>query len=91
MEKPQFDHQNSSVSSYGDLTDFQMEDTASSHFSHERNNHQAERFPSLEKPRFDHQNSSRQQLWQPLSQSNLSKDQRHHHLTDSALTRTTSK
>ncbi|CAA7018680.1 unnamed protein product [Microthlaspi erraticum] len=58
MEKPQFDHQNSSVSSYGDLTDFQMADTASSHFSHERNNHQAERFPSLEKPRFDHQNSS---------------------------------
>jgi vacuolar protein sorting-associated protein IST1 len=58
MEKPQFDHQTSSVSSYGDLTDFQMADTASSLFSHERNNHQAERFPSLGRPRFDHQNSS---------------------------------
>ncbi|KAJ0232790.1 Regulator of Vps4 activity in the MVB pathway protein [Hirschfeldia incana] len=52
MEKPQFDHQNSSVSSYGDHTEFQMEGT-SSLFSH-----QAERLPSMEKPQFDHQNSS---------------------------------
>ncbi|CAH2035310.1 unnamed protein product [Thlaspi arvense] len=57
MEKSQFDHQNSLVSSFGDLTDFQMADT-SSHFSHERNNHQAERLPSMENPRFDQQNSS---------------------------------
>ncbi|ESQ33362.1 hypothetical protein EUTSA_v10007134mg [Eutrema salsugineum] len=57
VEKPQFDHQNSSASSYGDLTDFQMTGT-SSLFSHERNNHQAERRPSMEKPQFDHQNSS---------------------------------
>ncbi|KAF8112870.1 hypothetical protein N665_0059s0008 [Sinapis alba] len=52
MEKPQFDHQNSSVSSYGDHTEFQMEKT-SSLFSH-----QTERLPSMEKPQFDHQNSS---------------------------------
>lgn len=52
MEKPQFDHQKSSVSSYGDHTEFQMEDT-SSLFSH-----QADRLPTMEKPQFDHQNSS---------------------------------
>lgn len=46
MEKPQSDHQNSSV---GDHTEFQMEETF---------NHQTEILPSMEKPQFDHQNSS---------------------------------
>nr|VDD54641.1 unnamed protein product [Brassica oleracea] len=52
MEKAQFDHQNSSVSSYGDHNEFQKEES-SSLFSH-----QTERLPSMEKPQFDHQNSS---------------------------------
>ncbi|CAG7897294.1 unnamed protein product [Brassica rapa] len=52
MEKAQFDHQNSSASSYGDHTEFQKEES-SSLFSH-----QTERLPSMEKPQFDHQNSS---------------------------------
>ncbi|KAF3522256.1 hypothetical protein F2Q69_00047685, partial [Brassica cretica] len=56
-ENPQFDHQNSSASNYGDLTDFQMSDS-SAFFSHEQNNHQAERLPSIENTQFDHQNSS---------------------------------
>ncbi|CAN8290028.1 unnamed protein product [Cochlearia groenlandica] len=57
MEKPQLDHQNSSVSSYKDLTDFQMAET-SSHFSRDHNNNEAERLPSMGNIRFDHQNSS---------------------------------
>ncbi|KAF2609306.1 hypothetical protein F2Q68_00044235, partial [Brassica cretica] len=56
-ENPQFDHQNSSASNYGDLTDFQMSDS-SAFFSHEQDNHQAERLPSIENTQFDHQNSS---------------------------------
>ncbi|CAH8306043.1 unnamed protein product [Eruca vesicaria subsp. sativa] len=57
MEKSQFDHQNSSATTYGDLTDFQLGDY-SSPFNHEWNNHQAGRLPSMEKPRFDYQNLS---------------------------------
>ncbi|CAH8357945.1 unnamed protein product [Eruca vesicaria subsp. sativa] len=56
-EKPQFDHQNSFVRSYGDLTDFQIGDS-SGIFSHEQNNYEAARLLSMEYPQFDHQNSS---------------------------------
>ncbi|KFK45126.1 hypothetical protein AALP_AA1G347400 [Arabis alpina] len=57
LEKSQFDHQNSSASSYGDLTEPQRGES-SSLFSHERNNHESQRLPSMEIPQFDHQNSS---------------------------------
>ncbi|EOA36841.1 hypothetical protein CARUB_v10008690mg [Capsella rubella] len=57
IENPHFDHQNSSASSSGDLTELQRAQT-SSLFNFEENNHQPQRLPSMEKPQFDHQNSS---------------------------------
>ncbi|VVB11705.1 unnamed protein product [Arabis nemorensis] len=57
LGKPQFDHQYSSVSSCGDLTEPHREES-SSLFSHEWNNRHSQRLPSMEKPQFDHQSSS---------------------------------
>ncbi|KAL9308252.1 putative vacuolar protein sorting-associated protein Ist1 [Arabidopsis thaliana] len=57
MGNLQFDHQNSSASSSGDLTELQRAET-SSLFNSEQNNQQPQTHSSMEKPQFDRQNSS---------------------------------
>ncbi|KAG7599198.1 Vacuolar protein sorting-associated protein Ist1 [Arabidopsis suecica] len=57
MGNLQFDHQNSSGSSSGDLTELQRAET-SSLFNSEKNNQEPQRHSSMEKPQFDRQNSS---------------------------------
>ncbi|KAL1219426.1 hypothetical protein V5N11_015467 [Cardamine amara subsp. amara] len=77
MEKPQFNHQNSSASSCGDLTEPQRAET-SSLFNFEQNKHYPQKPPSMEKPQFDHQNSSVSSYDEPQELPSMEKPQFDH-------------